>query len=112
MSATTFLNQKFPYDGERYAWTITKEFMPDPDRKEVGIVGPSGATDTMVAKLKAGEGKKFRMLTDDRELVYEGLYLGPDDETEFRPLDDFGMPNFGCTIIQYLDPKTNQFTDL
>jgi hypothetical protein len=107
---STLINLMFPYDGEPYAWIITKDhFAEDRDRK--GTIGPSTATDEQIAKLKAGEGKPFRMLTDDRDLVYEGRYIGPDDETEFRPLDDFGMPDFGCTIIQYQNEK-HEFTDL
>ncbi|EEF58308.1 hypothetical protein [Pedosphaera parvula] len=58
-------------------------------------------SDEILAGLKAGEGKEFRMLDDDKNLMASGRYIGPDDETEFRPLDDFGMANWGCTMIQY-----------
>ena len=41
--------------------------------------------------------------TDDGELIYEGRYFGdPDGEEAFGPLDDFGMPDSGCTTIEYL----------
>lgn len=59
----------------------------------VGMIGP---------RAYKGDGSelhnKFRMLTDDREVVYEGR---SGDNSDFGPLDDFGQPNYGCTIIQY-----------
>lgn len=60
----------------------------------VGIIGPSDYV---------GDGTEltipFRMLTSDRELVYEGR---ASEHGVFEPLDCFGGPNFGCTSIQYL----------
>lgn len=86
-----------------YHWTITKDHIRDPehDRDDAGTHGPSGATltaDQIAANPKALE---FRMCDDDGELYYTGKYLGPDDETLFAPLDDFGTPNAGCTSIHY-----------
>ena len=44
----------------------------------------------------------FRMRDDDGHVYYEGKAT-PD--CEFEPLDDFGMPNDGCTEIQYKNEK-------
>lgn len=41
---------------------------------------------------------RFRMYDDDGILYYEGR---ADEDTSFEPLDDFGMPNAGCTYIKY-----------
>lgn len=40
---------------------------------------------------------KFRMLDDDGAVYYEGL----SSSESFAPLDDFGGPNAGCTMIEY-----------
>jgi hypothetical protein len=81
---------------------IDKDHMADPDAKPgtydnaVGIIGPSSY------KGDASELKhRFRMLTDDAEVVYEGRASSCDDEDALLPLDCFGTPNAGCTIIQY-----------
>ena len=42
----------------------------------------------------------FRMLDDDGEVYYTGY---SDDNSSFKPLDDFGTPNAGCTEIQYFE---------
>jgi hypothetical protein len=52
---------------------------------------------------------KFLMLDDDKELYFEGL---SNDDSSFDPLDDFGMPNYGCTDIKYFDTKTNSYQSL
>lgn len=44
-------------------------------------------------------GGQFRMFDDDKNLYYSGTIWG--DYDGFEPLDDFGMPNAGCTGIQY-----------
>ena len=92
-----------------YQWTITKDHLPESGEKnDVGKVGPRTAT--MTAEEIAGnpEGQQFRMLDDDRQLYYEGVIVG--DHDGFEPLDDFGTPNAGCTIIQY--QENGQWTDL
>ena len=43
----------------------------------------------------------FRLLDDDGVVYYEGLSDDSDSEAAFAPLDDYGMPNAGCTSIQY-----------
>lgn len=42
----------------------------------------------------------FRLYDDDDELYYEGL---GSDSSSFQPLDLFGMPNDGCTRLDYFE---------
>ena len=42
------------------------------------------------------------MFDDDGELYFEGRSNDCDSERAFAPLDDFGMPDSGCTDIQYI----------
>lgn len=51
---------------------------------------------------------RFRLLDDDG-LVY---YYGFSSAESFAPLDDFGMPEAGCTEIQYHNPKTMEWETL
>lgn len=84
------------------AWIIDKDHIADPDARPgtndnaVGIMGP---------RSYKGDGseltKKFRMLDDDRVLYYEGRCDTDDDDNALGPLDNFGTPNAGATIIQY-----------
>lgn len=89
-----------------YAWIITQDHIADvlPDApSDVGVSGPRAATPTQLAALRLGVGHPFRMLDDDGEVYYEGLFLGNSDAcAAFGPLDDFGTPNAGCTSIEYL----------
>ncbi len=83
------------------AWTIDVDHLAEPDapagsnRNAKGMTGPHNAI-IREDWLK----HKFRMLDDDREVYYEGR---SDNYAGFGPLDDFGMPNAGCTIIQYME---------
>jgi len=82
-----------------FGWIITKDNIDDGNA--VGVIGPSTATATATAEQIKQLGRPFRMLDDDGNIYYYGLYLGPDDEREFAPLDNYGSPNAGCTEIQY-----------
>lgn len=54
----------------------------------------------------------FKMYDDDGELYYSG-YSKPLTEVDgFEPLDDFGMPNAGCTDIKYMNEKTTLYESL
>lgn len=85
-------------------WIIDKDCLADESAKApsnsnaVGMIGPRGYT---------GDGSdcvyKFRMLDDDNEVYYEGRCNKPDS---FAPLNDFGMPNAGATMIQYRQELT------
>lgn len=44
---------------------------------------------------------EFRLLDDDEIVYYYGRCTSCDDEAAFAPLDDFGMPNDGATMIEY-----------
>lgn len=94
-------------------WTITKDHIADEaalhpsNFNAVGMVGPRSARLNAQQIIEHPQGRKFRMKDDDGELYYEGVMLVmPEDgeEAEFRPLDDFGMPNAGATTIEYQRP--------
>ena len=95
-----------------YGWIITKDLLWDEDsewnkrhgmKNNKGTIGPSGTIldkGTIVTM-----GKKFRLKDDDGEIYYEGMIFESDmtETTGFEPLDEFGMPNAGCTSIEYLE---------
>jgi len=56
-----------------------------------------GGHDTTFTKEEILKGVKFQMFDDDMNLYYEGKIIG--NYSGFEPLDDFGMPNAGCTSI-------------
>ena len=87
----------------RYHWTITQDHIRDPehDRDEAGTHGPHDTNLTADQIANDPKAIEFRLYDDDGEHYYTGKYLGPDDETLFAPLDDFGTPNAGCTSIHY-----------
>ena len=78
-----------------YAWTINS-VTDDEDARSVGVVGPRTATLTSDEIRK--KGRKFRLLTDDREVMATGSLVGGDG---FEPLDDYGTPYWGCTMIEF-----------
>lgn len=97
-----------------YEWVITKDKIADPDAESgsfqnaIGLTGPRGATNSADFIQKNGE--KFRMKDDDGEIYYYGYLMIHKEETgeeEFAPLYDFGMPNAGCTSIEYKDKNGN-----
>lgn len=107
----------------RYGWIITQDHLhesflrdygPSDDNgtSDVGTLGPHGCSKALQARLEAGEGAEFRMHDDDGELYYSGriLYTGDSDgDVEFAPLEDFGMPNAGCTRIYYRQKEPGNF---
>lgn len=92
-----------------YAWIIDFEWVPDEGYGEArSITGPQRAHSLFVNKLieDVSAGRKFRMRDDDGNLIYEGRILTRDDdgtEKDFAPLDQYGAPNAGCTVIEYLE---------
>jgi len=78
-------------------WIITEDRIED--GREVGTMGPFGITLTG-DEVKA-KGVRFRMLDDDGEVYYIGKAVLAGDDDGFGPLDNFGMPNAGCTRIDY-----------
>jgi hypothetical protein len=95
----------------RYGWIIDVDHCPDENFRAPsnmnapGMMGPSSLGTDIEAQLRAGLGDKFRLYDDDGEVMYEGRYIGPGDETLFAPLDDFGAPNAGATRIDYFTPQ-------
>lgn len=86
----------------KYGWIIdvdhiTDEFEKIKDGEKV--MGPSGIHPEYAAALKAHPeaGVKFKMYDDDDNLYYEGRIIGAFDGLE--PLDDYGMPDSGCTKL-------------
>jgi hypothetical protein len=80
-------------------WIFDIDHIGDPKaqpgtlQNAVGLLGPSDYT---------GDGSelkhRFRLLDDDGEVYYEGR---SGDDSDFRPLEDFGRGNAGATTIQY-----------
>jgi len=88
-------------------WIITKDHISDAhEPNEEGTMSPafpispsrSGRLDHQQEEIERLCPIKFRMYDDDGNLYYEGRMSGYD----FDPLDDFGMPNAGCTYLKYL----------
>ncbi len=75
-------------------WIITKDHISD-NHDDVGV----GNKDVLANPNK----QAFRMYDDDNELYYEGFLVSGGGEDLFNPLDDFGMPNAGCTRIDILE---------
>ena len=73
----------------KYYWKITKVHLDD-CKDEVGVCDGDSAITTNSAR--------FSMYDDDDNCYYEGMIYGKYDG--FEPLDDFGMPNAGCTYIK------------
>ncbi len=78
------------------AWIITQDRISEKDeRSDVGRRSVDFDTFT-------GEGRDkhmFRLLDDDGEIYYMGFC----SELTHAPLDDFGLPNAGCTTMQYYE---------
>jgi|TARA_R100001143_G_C3335217_1_gene121449 hypothetical protein len=74
-----------------YNWTITKDYIES--GANTGLTGPSNKS-----RHTANEAS-FKMFDDDGKMYYAGTIWG--DYDGFEPLDDFGMPNAGCTSIEY-----------
>ena len=74
-------------------WIITKDLI-DCGTQE----GRKSSEKTTLEKIKSKPNHcKFRLLDDDDEVYYEGWMS---NSSSFAPLDDFGMPNDGCTALQ------------
>ena len=79
----------------KYYWEITWAATDIGLGDEVGKEGPWNADTTLTA-----EPERFRMKDDDGIVYYKGVIYG--DYEGFEPLDDFGMPNAGCVVIEYM----------
>ncbi|MFE6739852.1 hypothetical protein [Streptomyces tubercidicus] len=95
-----------------YGWIITK----GGDGID-GLTGPNGIPKEISARLRAGEGRKFRMYySGDPEVAAYGRIITPDDEVggelDFAPLDDWGKGGLGCGEIRYHNPETDEWVEL
>lgn len=92
-----------------YCWVITKDHLAEqyPDQKTcVGVSGPRGVHLTREQIEAHPDGKKFRLLDDDREVYVEGVFLDltPGKKLDgFEPQDDYGEGGLGTTSIQYFE---------
>jgi hypothetical protein len=87
-------------------WIIDRDYISSgedrvPSKKgtnafAVGVCSRSWLKLTSEQRKKATA--RFRMLDDDGNVYYGGRCTA---DVEFQPLDDFGMPNAGCTTIQF-----------
>ena len=75
-----------------YAWTITWAMEGLEDEVGTVSVGDNWKSDW-------SRKSEFSLYDDDEVLYYKGVIVG--DYDGFEPLDDFGMPNAGCTGIKY-----------
>lgn len=93
------LQERKNYHGLRYGWVITKDLINGGQSN--GTMGPHDCCVT-ADQIKTG-GVEFRMLDDDDEIYYHGFFFENNEPESdgFEPLDDFGLPNAGCTDIQY-----------
>lgn len=83
------------------SFIITRDVI-EPENSQAGVIGPRNNT---LTKDQLKQGQKFRMLDDDDIVYYYGFYVESGDSDEFEPLVCFGLPNAGCTAIQYKDNK-------
>ena len=101
-----------------YGWIITKDHLFNPDydggsTSRIGTMGPHDIPDDIANALRANSYGKLKVrhwkaYDDDGELYYEGKYIsrsGELDEMAFSPLEDFCMPDSGCTEIRYKMPN-------
>jgi hypothetical protein len=86
-------------------WIITNNII-DCDEKQIKS-DEKISFDSESKKLVRNDRKlktfKFRMLDDDNEVYFEGYCTDNSSEYAFSPLDEFGMPCYGCTDIQYFE---------
>lgn len=97
---------KLPKEFSPYYWEIT--WAMDGLKNEIGF-NSHGLTDIELDKVDHYHFEPFIMEDCDGEVYYRGKIAGEFDG--FEPLDDFGMPNAGCTDIKYWDEK-NGYTTL
>ena len=86
-----------------YRWAITKDLIMTGAE---GVEAPNGLDPTI-----KDNPARFSMYDDDGECYYEGFLVG-DDASGFEPLEEFGMPNAGCTEIRLKNPHTGAMETL
>jgi len=76
-----------------YRWKITKDWIDDGTNSREGTEGPRNLNDSI-----SDNAAEFKLYDDDGNLYYEGIIYG--DYEGFEPMDDFGTPNAGCTMMK------------
>jgi hypothetical protein len=82
------------------SWLVVRDFIAE--NAEENAEGMGNGSERSLARLKAGEGTLQRHYDDDGYLYYEILVLG---DNEFQALEDFSMPDSGCTTVKYKDKE-------
>ena len=85
-------------------WIVTKRFVDindneDPILEDCNVGSANIPKDYPIEKLPY----KFRMLTDDNEVMAIGYSDDCSTDDAFAPLDDYGEGAFGCTMIEYIN---------
>lgn len=86
-------------------WIITKETNYSEDLpSRIGVRSfdcPNEIDVKNINEVKKHMPYRFRTLSDDDEVDFEGYSSSNDDDDAFAPLDDLAMPDVGSTSIQY-----------
>lgn len=88
-----------------YGWIVDEDHLsgpkaehPDETLDGTGVMGPQDIEEDLQARLKAGEGVKFRLLDDDGDLYYTGRLVRREGEDfELREYPDYKYPLVACT---------------
>jgi len=89
----------------RILWAVTRDHL---ENKDVFVWNGRESKEEIERALKSSNAMKFRMFDDDHELYYSGKMISKngsspfESEDIFGPLDDYGMPNAGCTQLEVL----------
>jgi len=75
--------------------------------KWCAAITDSGKDETIAKKPKDMD-HKFRLLDDDKVIYAYGY---SNNDSSFAPLDRY-QPDYGCTEIQYKNPKTGEYETL
>lgn len=92
-----------------YRWVIEKDYISE-SFGNVGVYNHVGFLSDHPDHIEL-----FRMYDDDDILYYEGTLCFDNQEEDrnpevwFAPLDDYGMPNDGCTRIRILNTVTGKW---
>ena len=107
-----------------YGWMITG--VNDSDcRTDLCTMGPSDVPESLREILRTQKLPcvLWRCFTDDAELVYMGVLLEMENDRALSldemsatalasPLDNFCMPNYGCTRIQHIDEESRTWKNI
>lgn len=84
-------------------WVITKDYTSARKYRSTFIASSKKTESIPLIEVGMKMPYKFRLYDDDGNLYYEGYSDDNSSEKAFAPLDDYGMPNDGCTEIRYLE---------